>query len=210
MKILVINPNSDVNTDSLLRKKAEELVGKEILVDVKHAAAAPTLVCGAYDSYLSAKEMVEYVRDGSEYDAFIVACHGDPNLDILKSMTDKPVVGIGQASIKIASMMGNTFAVVSPSRKSFSPKVALVRKYHCEDLFIGAKVSKSNDIQDILEAAREAKNEYNVDCIVLGCANYALADKVIEKELGIPVLDGLACALFIAEGMVKYKKYKEV
>lgn len=209
MKILVINPNSDEHTDEVMRQKAAAFVGGEIEVDVKHASRAPKLVGAGYDQYLGAEEMVRYVQEGDEYDAFIVACHGDPNLDILKSITEKPVVGIAQASMKVASMLGNTFAVISPSLDSYSPKVALARKYHCNDLFMGCKIARSNETEDIIAAAREAKKDYNVDCIVLGCANYVLADKEAEKELGIPVIDGLACALFMAEGLAKYKKYKE-
>lgn len=209
MKILVINPNSDENTDRIMRLKAQAFVKDEYEVDVVHASAAPKLVSTAYHSFLGSAEMVEFVQQGEQYDAFIVACHGDPNLDILKSVTKKPVVGIGQASMKVASMMGNTFAVVSPGHGSYSPKVALARKYHCEALFAGYRVSKSDETKDILEAARQAKQDLNVDAIVLGCANYVLADKEIENELQIPVLDGLTCALFIASGLAKYQQYKE-
>lgn len=209
MKILVINPNSDTHTDEVMRKKAELFTKGDIEIEVKHASAAPKLVGGAYDAFLGAPEMVEFVQKGEEYDAFIVACHGDPNLDILKKITDKPVVGIAQASMKIASMMGNTFAVISPSKNSYTNKIALARKYHCEDLYMGSVVSKGNDNQSLLEAAIEAVDSMNVDCIVLGCANYVLADKEIEKKIKRPVLDGLACAIFIAEGLVKYKAYKD-
>ena len=209
MKILVINPNSDSHTDEVMEKKIEAFVQGEYEVDVKHARRAPKLVSTAYDAFLGAEEMVDYVKNGEEYDAFVVACHGDPNLDILKSITNKPVVGIAQASMKIASMTGNTFAVISPSDRSYSPKIALARKYHCEALFKGYTVSETNETEDILAAAKKAKELLHVDSIVLGCANYVLADKKIEQEIGIPVIDGLACALFIASGLVKYKKYKE-
>jgi allantoin racemase len=30
-------------------------------------------------------------------------------------------------------------------------------------------------------------------------------DKHLEEKLGIPVLDGIVCALIIASGLVKYK-----
>lgn len=209
MKILVINPNSDTHTDEIMREKARIFTKGNIEIDVKHAAAAPKLVGGAYDAFLGAPEMVEFVEQGDEYDAFIVACHGDPNLDLLKKITDKPVVGIAQASMKIASMIGNTFAVISPSPNSYTNKIALARKYQCQDLYMGSVVSKGNDNDSLLEAAKEAVDTMNVDCIVLGCANYVLADKVIEKEIKRPVLDGLACAIFIAAGMARYKEYKE-
>jgi allantoin racemase len=33
-----------------------------------------------------------------DFDAFVIACHDDPNLDAMKEITAKPVVGIGEAS----------------------------------------------------------------------------------------------------------------
>ena len=61
---------------------------------------------------------------------------------------------------------------------------------------------------DMLDAARRAAAEA-VDVIVLGCANYTLDDLALEREVGIPVIGGVACAAFIAAGMASYQKYKE-
>ena len=118
MKILIINPNSDEETDERLRRKAAAYGKGDYEVDVVHVKAAPKLVATMEDCAKGLPEMMEYIRQGNEYDAFIVACHSDPNLDVLKTMTDKPVVGIAEASMKIASMYCNGFAVISPSPAS--------------------------------------------------------------------------------------------
>ena len=127
---------------------------------------------------------------------------------MVREITDKPVVGIAEASIKIGAAMGNGYAVISPGPKSISKKIALARKYHCDDLLRTIKVSRSDDKEDLLKAAQEARKEFGVDVIVLGCANYTTADGYIERELGCPVLDGVACALFLAAGLVSYQKCK--
>lgn len=208
MKILVINPNSDLETNQRMEQKVHTFVRGEYEVDVVSLKSTPKLVSRYEDVAVGAPEMMELVRNGDEYDAFVVACHSDPNLDLLKEITDKPVVGIAEASMKMASMYGNSFAVISPSSRSISKKKALARKYFCDQLFQTTRVSKSNKDEDLLEAARSAVEEEHVDCIVLGCANYVNADKYIEKELKVSVFDGLACALILAAGLVKYKKYK--
>ncbi len=43
------------------------------------------------------------------------------------------------------------------------------------------------------------------EVLVLGCAGMTGLDKHLEEKLGIPVLDGIVCALIIASGLVKYK-----
>lgn len=209
MRILIINPNSDNETNKIIIEKANGFVNGAYEVDCINVKNAPKLISSYEDYARATPEMIEFVRQGeSKYDAFIVACHSDPSLDVLREITDKPVVGIAEASMKIASMMGNSFAVISPSKKSISKKFALARKYHCNDLLKLVVVSKSDNEDDLLEASKIAVEKGEIDAIVLGCANYANADKYIENNLGIPVLEGVACALILASGLVRYKTYK--
>ena len=198
MRILIINPNSDTHTDSVMAVKAKALALPDVDVDVIHMNSAPKLVCSYEEQAVSIGEMVDAVKKTEDmYDAFIIACHSDPNLDLIREITSKPVIGIAEASMKIASMMGNGFAVISPSPK-----------YHCDDLLKTIKVTKSDSNEDLLSAAKEAVQEFGVDVIVLGCANYANADAYIEKKLHVPVLDGIACALIFASGLACYYRLK--
>lgn len=55
MKILIINPNSDSNTDRIMAEKAKKLALPEVEVVVKHCENAPKLVgnwagAGKFDS----------------------------------------------------------------------------------------------------------------------------------------------------------------
>ncbi len=208
MKILIINPNSDELTDACIRQKADAFVQGAYEVSVVHVRSTPKLVSSYRDAAAALPEMMEMVLQGSGYDAFIVACHSDPNLDVLKEITDKPVVGIGEASMKIASMYCNGFAIISPSVKSVPKKRTLAGKYYCSELYKGAEVSAGNEEEKLYLAAKKAVENSHVDGIILGCANYANADKYIERKLGIKVFDGVACALIIASGMVMYNSYK--
>lgn len=205
MRILIINPNSDEHTDRVMAEKAKKLALPDVEVDVVHMTKAPKLVCTYEEQSSSGTEMSELIRSTkNDYDAYIVACHSDPNLDLVREIAGKPVVGIAEASLKIGASMGNGYAVISPSPNSISRKLALAHKYHCDDLLRTIKITKSDSRQDLLEAAKSAVREFCVDVIVLGCANYAGEDGYIERELGVPVLDGVACALIMASGLVHY------
>lgn len=209
MRILIVNPNSDEHTDSVMAEKAKKLALPEVEVDVVHVRKAPKLVCTYEEQSGSGEEMAELVRSTKErYDAYIVACHSDPNLDLVREIAGKPVVGIAEASLKMGASMGNGYAVISPSPNSISKKIALAHKYHCDDLLRTIKVTKSDSREDLLQAAKSALKEFSVDVIVLGCANYAGADGYIEQELGVPVIDGVACALIAASGLVHYNNCK--
>jgi allantoin racemase len=63
----------------------------------------------------------------------------------------------------------------------------------------------SSDEEKYTQVARLAIEEDMAEVIVLGCAGMVGLDKSLEVKLGVPVLDGVVCALIIASGLVKYK-----
>lgn len=171
---------------------------------------APEFIESYEDQVNCAPGMLWLLRENeAEYDAFIVACHCDPNLDVMKEITKKPVVGIGEASMKMATMLGHRFSVVSTDDRSTPNKEALIRKYHLQDLCASVRAPQEEmkdcgDEEKYLQAARQAIEKDMAEVIVLGCAGMAGLDKRLEEKLGVPVLDGVTCALIIATGLVKY------
>jgi allantoin racemase len=210
MKILIINPNSDLKMTEAIQKSAERFAAGEFEVICKSVPGGPMFIETYEDQIKAAPGMIELVRDNEEdFDAFIVACHCDPNLDLLKEITVKPVVGIGEASMKIASMLGHSFSVVSTAKHSIPNKEALIRKYHLQDVMASVRAPidencECSDEEKYLEAAKLAIDEDMAEVIVLGCAGMTGLDRVMQDMLGVPVLDGVACALIIATGLVRY------
>lgn len=209
MKILIINPNSDLHTQEMIEEKVRgmKLVGCQ--VDCVSLTAPPKLIASYEHQVMGAPEMIQLVKEHAEYDAFVIGCHGDPNLDVLRELSSRPVVGMAEASIKQASYYGNRFGILVPGKSSVSRKYAQVRKYYCDALFAGSRVVKENTKEALLYAARESVEQDHAEMLVLGCANYTLFDTYLEKELGIPVLDGISCGLYTVLGMAAYQKLKE-
>ena len=210
MRVLLINPNSDLEMTAAIQRAAGEFASGEFDVVCKPTPGAPRFIETYEDQIRAAPGMLQLVRENEdEFDAFVVACHCDPNLDAMKEVTRKPVVGIGEASMKIASMLGHRFSVVSTAKHSVPNKEALIRKYHLQDLLAsvrapGDEMATANDEEKYLQAAQSALEEDMAEVIVLGCAGMAGLDKYLEGKLGVPVLDGVACALIIAVGLTKY------
>ncbi len=210
MRILIINPNSDPVMTETIKKAAVQYAEGEFEVECMLTPGAPKFIETYEDDIQCADGMLKLVRENEgRFDAFIVACHDDPNLDAIKEITDKPAVGIGEASMKIASMLGHKFSVLSTDIHSVPGKEVLVRKYHLQDKLASVKapvrpISDLADYMSFLETAKAAINDDLAEVIVLGCAGLAGIDKKLQNELGIPVLDGVVCALIIASGLVKY------
>lgn len=206
MKILIINPNSDHTMTEQIQKTADTFAGTEFDVVCKSTPGAPQFIETYEDQIKAAPGMIQLVRENAEYDAFIVACHCDPNLDALKEITEKPVVGIGEASMKIASMLGHTFSVISSTDHSIPNKEALARKYYLQDVLASVRAPdmEGTDEEKYMKAAQLAVKEDRAEVIVLGCAGMTGLDKWLQQKLGVPVLDGVVCGLIIAEGLAKY------
>ena len=210
MKILIINPNSDMKMTEAIQKTASNFVDKDFEVICTPTSGAPKFIETYEDEIKTAPGMIQLVRENEKnFDAFIVACHDDPNLDTIKEITQKPVVGIGEASMKIASMLGHRFSVVSTSKHSIPLKEALVRKYHLQDILASVRAPE----KDFEEYSEEDKyfhvSKLAIECdmaevIVLGCAGMTGLDKRLQEKLKAPVLDGVICALIIVMGLLKY------
>lgn len=208
MKILIINPNSDEKMTEQIQETAERVFDEHEIV-CKPTPGAPQFIETYEDHIKCAPGMVQLLRENEDkFDAFIIACHCDPHLDVIKEITEKPVVGIGEASMKIASMLGHSFSVISATKHSIPNKEALIRKYHLEGVVASVRAPPDDmsgtDEEKYLRAAQLAIEEDMAEVIVLGCAGMAGLDKRLQEKLGVPVLDGVACALIIATGLVKY------
>lgn len=211
MNLLIINPNSDEQMSQAILSSATQFSGGDFDVDCLSTPGAPAFIDTYQDAAAALPGMVELLKQHeADYDAFIVACHCDPNLDLMKELTDKPMVGIGEASMKIATMLGHRFSVISTDSRSVPNKEALIRSYHLQDLlasvkFPAAALESRSDEEKYLLTARAAIEEDLAEVIVLGCAGMTGLDKRLQQELGVPVLDGVVCALIVAAGLVKYQ-----
>lgn len=210
MKILIINPNSDPEMTEAILEKAVEFAAGDFDVGCLPTPSAPVFIETYEDQIKAAPGMIKLVRENEDlYDAFIVACHCDPNLDVIKEITAKPVVGIGEASMRIASMLGHSFSIITDTAHSIPNKEALVRKYHLQDMLASVhapeeKIIDGQEEEIYLKVSELAVKKDLAEVLVLGCAGMTALDKPLQQKLCVPVLDGIVCALIIASGLIRY------
>lgn len=210
MRILIINPNSDPKMTAAIQESAEVFADGEFEVATLATPGAPRFLETYEDEVRAGPGMIDLLREHEQaFDAFVIACHSDSNLDAAREISAKPVIGIGEASMKLASFLGHNFAVVTTHQHSIPGKLTQVRACHLQDLMVAIRAPNEGeegwtDSDLFMELSRRAVVEDGAEVIVLGCAGMAGMDRRIREALGVPVLDGVVCALILATGFARY------
>lgn len=210
MRMLIINPNSDPAMTAAIRESAERFAWGDVEVVTLATPGAPPFLESYEDEIRSGPGMTKLLREHEEaFDAFVIACHSDTNLHAAREITAKPVIGIGEASMKLASFLGHNFSVVTTHRHSVPGKLRQIRALHLQDLIVSIRAPEEGEEgwtnEDLfMELSRRAVEEDGAEVIVLGCAGLSGMDRRIQETLDVPVLDGVACALILASGFARY------
>ena len=209
MKILIINPNSDAEMTAAIQESAEAFAGGSFQVTTVSTPGAPPFIESHASEIQCGPGMLRLMEEHEwDFDAFVIACHSDVNIEAVRETTRKPVIGIGEASMKLASFLGRTFSVVTTHRHSVPGKLEQIRKLHLQDQVVSVRPPNPGDeglggVDLFMELARRARNEDGAEVIVLGCAGLAGMDRAIRESLEMPVLDGVVCALILATGFAR-------
>lgn len=205
MRIVVINPNSSEEMTHNIAQAAQNYVGDRFEIITLLTEGAPEFIDYFQDAAEAAPGMIKIVKEYEDTtDAFVVACHCDPNVELLRQITKKPVIGIGEASMRLAPMLGARFSVISTADHSVTEKEELVHKYGLDHYCASVRVrdeNNENELEAYLDAAKAAIKEDFAEVIVLGCAGLCTLAADMTKELHVPVLDGIVCGIIVAEGM---------
>jgi allantoin racemase len=214
MRIKVINPNT---TESMTRRigqaaRAAAAPGTEIIA--ASPSKGPVSIEGHYDEAVSVIGMLEEVHAGEAegIDGYVIACFGDPGLRAAREIAHGPVLGIAEAAMHAASFVATGFSVVTTLERTRIIAEHLVEAYgmgrfcrrvRATDLAVLDLEEEGSDARRIITSeCRRALTEDGAGAIVLGCAGMADLTAAISREIGAPVLDGVACAVKFAEALI--------
>lgn len=215
MRILVINPNTSAEMTADIGEAARRYASPGTEVDCVSPRRGPRSIEGYFEDYLAASALFEtVVENDGRYDGFVVACYGDPGLHAARELTDVPVVGIAEASMHMACMVAHKFTVVTILPRFVPVLEDLVRVNGMRDRVASIRATALSVLEieaeperaavEILREARAALQADGAEAICLGCAGMGPLDKKLQQELGVPVIDGVAAAVQMLEGLHRY------
>jgi allantoin racemase len=213
MRIMVINPNTSESMTDHLEQELSRIKRPDTVLTVVGAERGPETIESAYDEAYAIPATLEWVKRANQegYQAIVIACFSDPGLDAAREISTIPVIGIEEASLHFAAMLGARFTVITPRRERIPSRREHVHRRGL-DYFLASVRSLDLSVAEtdaepektkrrVLEVARGAVED-GAEIIILGCAGMVGYAQEIEAELRIKVIDPSAVALKLAEAMV--------
>lgn len=216
-RIAVVNPNTTASmTDRVVVQAAPAARIDTTLLAMTPRSGVPSIeshvdeVHGAL-SVLGEVERLEALAPGQRPDAYVIACFGDTGLPGAREAAGGPVVGMTEAALVTATQVAHRFTIITMPPRTREQSDRVVRTLglghratvRAVDEPVAAVENSSLHLLDLfVDEGRRALDEDAAEAIVLGCAG--LADLVVplREALGVPVIDGVAAAVVLAEGLL--------
>lgn len=214
MRILVVNVNTTESMTASIGAAARAVASAGTEIVPLTPFFGPPSVEGNLESHISAVAVCDRVsRYGEPYDAVVLAGYGEHGREALQEMCAVPVVDITEAAAHTAMLLGHSYSVVTTLDRAVPlihdrlltagllERCASIRA--CDVPVLDLESDPERAAAAIVAEARTAVETDRAESIVLGCGGMAGLTERVSGELGVPVVDGVAAAVTLAETLVR-------
>ena len=214
MRILWIDPIvEDRIYASALRKALDDARRPDTqfeIVSLPAGRAPRHLRYHAYEALVVAEIVKTVYRRAADYDAFVIGCFYDLALREAREVSGKAIVTAPcEASIAIASQLGNGFSVLVGADKAIPKMRENIRIYGMEHRLMSMRplnmgvlefqAQAERTMEAMLREGKLAVEEDRAEVIVLGCSAEVGFHETLQDELGVPVIDSALAPFKYAE-----------
>ncbi|EXJ60860.1 hypothetical protein A1O7_05013 [Cladophialophora yegresii CBS 114405] len=228
-QILLINPNSSRSmTETMLHSLRPNLPPNVELTGYTAPYPAPTAIESTTDAIMSTeavlRDLAKHAAPNGEtvqnYDGLLVACFSKhPLIDALRESYDVPVIGIMEASVYVARMLGGRFGIVATAQRSRIKQDDDIAAYGMTHFYVGSEATHLG----VLELESRPKEEVakrvahcaralvmkGADTILLGCAGMTemmrAAKDAVRDEDGrrtVNVVDSVEAGVMVMNSLI--------
>jgi Asp/Glu/hydantoin racemase len=219
MKILFVNPNTtrSVTDRTAAVARAAASRGTEIIA-VTGRSGVPYIATRA-EAVIGGREALELLAEHSPgCDAAVIAAFGDPGLGGARELLPIPVIGLAEAAMLTACMLGRRFSVVTFATAlepwyrecvEYNGLAGRLASIRC----LGSAFRDIGTVQEekqaaLADACRQVVEHDAADVVILGGAPLAGLATVIADQVPVPLVDGVAAAVRQAEVLASLRPRK--
>ncbi len=215
MRILLINPNTTEAVTQRMADAARRVAAPDVEIATTTARFGPAIIGSRVETAVAAAAVVERLAHAEGYDAVIIGASVDPGLAAAREMLDIPVVGITEAALHAACLLGGRIGAIVMSANSdtmlremadaygLGTRLGAVHTLPITPLELLADLDAAT--RAISAAADAMVASDGVDTIALIGAVMAGMATVVQPTLRVPVLEGISAAVGLAEALVRLR-----
>jgi allantoin racemase len=213
MRILIVNPNTTEAVTSLMLDAGRASASPGVEVRAVTAPRGLPYITSRAEAQIGgaiALEMLAEAQGGC--DAAILAAFGDPGLLGARELFDFPVIGISEAAMLTACMLGGRFLIVTFSSVLCGWFRDCVAMHRLEDRCAGVVALdrgfgslqdvRETNFEELMTLANAAVADRDADVAILAGAPLAGLGSRARDFIHVPVIDPIVAAVKQAEALV--------
>ncbi|MBN9249175.1 MAG: hypothetical protein BGO03_17875 [Mesorhizobium sp. 61-13] len=208
MRILLINGNTSPATTEKGAAEARRIAGPDVEIVPVTADFGAGLILTRADNVLAAHAMmVALAKHHKGCDAVVIAVSTDTGLGALREISPIPVVGMTEAALLTACMMGGKFGMIVFDRRAEPVFREVVASHGLTDRMAALKVidmtvadfADPTRIADLtVAAAKSLASEHGADSVIVTGGTMAGVAHKLQEQIPVPLIDGISCAVLHA------------
>lgn len=213
MNLLIVNPNISESVTDLIHSEARRTASPNTTITMATAKFGVAYIETRFEAlvggYATACVASEYA---GQFDGLIVAAFGDPGLAGMKELFDVPVVGMTEAALASACLLGQRFSIIAISHRieawyrecvaknGLTSRLASIRSLQSPLHDIGSV--QRDHASRLEELSLQAVREDGADVIVVAGAPLAGLARTLKEKIPVPVVDGVSSAVRHCESLI--------
>jgi allantoin racemase len=213
MKLLLINPNISEDVTAIMAAEARRAASPGVEIRAATARFGALYVENRIEASIASHAVLDALAEhGTGVDAAIVSAFGDPGLAAARELVDIPVVGVSEAAFLMAWTLGRRYAIVAMTKRlgTWYRECAIEHGLDGRLVSVRALDVPVTDITKAKEQLRdrliaeclEAVDQDGAEVVILGGGPIAGLAHEAAGEIPVPTLDGVSCAVRLAEALV--------
>lgn len=218
IRVLVVIPIlKNPALEEVTRREVEQIQDETLEVSIVSLERGPASIESEFDDRIASPWVLEKVKEAEAngYDAVFLDCMGDIALNAAKEIVRIPVVGPCQATMAMASMLGDRFSVVTilenvvplfwrkAREYGFIQNLASVRSVEVPVLELDTKRDLVK--KKLVEESKVAVERDGADVIILGCTGMVGMARDVQEAVGVPVIDPVPVSIKLAKIMAELR-----
>ena len=221
MKILLINPNTSQHVTERMRATAQQAIGDAAAIQAFTAQSGPAIISSRSENAIALAEMLRLAAAHQEgHDVLMLGVSIDTGLQALREMLDIPVVGMAEAALLTASMLGGKIgcltlgAAMVPVYEELTASYGLASrgsKWRAIEVPSAFKVTDADPEVEraLIQASKQLVQQDGSDVIVLCGAVLAGYARQVSTAVGVPVVDPAQAAALQALTLARMRPAKQ-